>query len=94
MIATWCQREETPEVPLTAQDKDALQFLYDEWAHPYFVSKEQYGRLLQARSSYAPGSFLFDLFHNNSERSWDIMTNILTIKSRTAVQLVLPCTTS
>jgi len=44
-IATWCQREETKENPFSENDKARLQFLYDEWAHPYFVSKEQYGRI-------------------------------------------------
>jgi MPBQ/MSBQ methyltransferase len=43
VIATWCQRDETPEAPLTEDDKSRLQFLYDEWAHPYFISKEKYG---------------------------------------------------
>ncbi|CAK0756391.1 hypothetical protein CVIRNUC_002451 [Coccomyxa viridis] len=47
VIATWCQREGTPGRPLTAKDKAALQFLYDEWAHPYFVSVQEYGRLLE-----------------------------------------------
>jgi MPBQ/MSBQ methyltransferase len=45
VIATWCQREETPQKPFTEDDKSRLQFLYDEWAHPYFVSKEEYGRI-------------------------------------------------
>lgn len=48
VIATWCQRDETPEKPLTDDEKSRLQFLYDEWAHPYFVSKEEYGRLAQS----------------------------------------------
>ncbi|CAL5227341.1 g10286 [Coccomyxa viridis] len=47
VIATWCQREETPDRPFTPKDKAALQFLYDEWAHPYFVSVQEYGRLLE-----------------------------------------------
>ena len=47
MIATWCQREETPERPFSEADRAALQFLYDEWAHPYFVSVQHYGRLLE-----------------------------------------------
>ena len=47
VIATWCQREETPDRPFTPKDKSALQFLYDEWAHPYFVSVQEYGRLLE-----------------------------------------------
>jgi len=46
-VATWCQREETPENPLTAEDKDNLQFLYDEWAHPHFISYEEYGRIME-----------------------------------------------
>ncbi len=55
MIATWCQREETPERPLSGADKAALQFLYDEWAHPFFVSVQHYGRLLEVgRSDLAP----------------------------------------
>lgn len=49
VIATWCQREVTPANPFTASDKERLQFLYDEWAHPYFISKEEYGRLVQVR---------------------------------------------
>ncbi len=47
VIATWCQREESPDRPFTPKDKAALQFLYDEWAHPYFVSVQEYGRLLE-----------------------------------------------
>lgn len=46
-VATWCQREETPETPLTQEDKDNLQFLYDEWAHPYFISFEEYARIME-----------------------------------------------
>ena len=49
MIATWCQREAPPERPFSAQERSALQFLYDEWAHPFFVSVQEYGRLLEVR---------------------------------------------
>ncbi|GAX75873.1 hypothetical protein CEUSTIGMA_g3316.t1 [Chlamydomonas eustigma] len=45
VIACWCQREETPEKPLTEQEKKELKFLYDEWAHPYFISIEEFERL-------------------------------------------------
>jgi MPBQ/MSBQ methyltransferase len=47
VIATWCQRKETPSSPFTDKDRADLQFLYDEWAHPYFVSVEEYGCLLE-----------------------------------------------
>ena len=40
VIATWCQRHAPPE--LTAVEKSKLQFLYDEWAHPYFISIKDY----------------------------------------------------
>ncbi len=48
VLATWCQREagggRAP--PLNDSERAALQFLYDEWAHPFFISVEAYGRLL------------------------------------------------
>ncbi|KAG2492299.1 hypothetical protein HYH03_009539 [Edaphochlamys debaryana] len=46
VIACWCQREEGSR-PFTEQDKADLQFLYDEWAHPYFISIEEFGRLMR-----------------------------------------------
>ena len=52
VIATWCQREEPPA--FTARERAALQFLYDEWAHPFFVSVQEYGRLLEVRRSLLP----------------------------------------
>lgn len=52
-IATWCQREETTDNPLSDKDKADLQFLYDEWAHPFFISYEEYGRLLQGTGQFA-----------------------------------------
>eukprot|EP00884_Botryococcus_braunii_P011258 jgi/Botrbrau1/20132/Bobra.0173s0034.1 len=52
VLATWCQREETPDNPLTETDKNNLQFLYDEWAHPYFISIEAYKRLMEGTGQY------------------------------------------
>jgi len=45
VIATWCQRHAPPE--LTAEEKGKLQFLYDEWAHPYFISIKDYCALAE-----------------------------------------------
>ncbi|KAK3284469.1 hypothetical protein CYMTET_6474 [Cymbomonas tetramitiformis] len=50
VIATWCQREEGNS-PFTEDDKENLRFLYEEWAHPYFVSKEEYVRLMEGTGS-------------------------------------------
>lgn len=30
--------------PFSNKEKDDLQFLYDEWAHPFFISKEEFVR--------------------------------------------------
>ena len=51
VIATWCQRETPPE--FTEKEKSNLQFLYEEWAHPYFISYEEYERLLQGTGAMA-----------------------------------------
>lgn len=37
-----------PDPPSCSEsDRERLQFLYEEWAHPYFVSKEEYGRIME-----------------------------------------------
>jgi MPBQ/MSBQ methyltransferase len=41
------QREGTPQAPLSDQEKKELQFLYDEWAHPYFISIQEFGRIME-----------------------------------------------
>lgn len=64
VIATWCQREETPDRPFTPKDKSALQFLYDEWAHPYFVSVQEYGRLLEVSHDYIAKHLLMGMVHS------------------------------
>lgn len=51
VVATWCQREETADHPLSEKDKKDLQFLYDEWAHPYFISIEEYKRIIEVGGS-------------------------------------------
>jgi MPBQ/MSBQ methyltransferase len=47
VIACWCQREETPARPLTDDDKARLKFLYEEWAHPFFISMQEFCRLME-----------------------------------------------
>lgn len=45
VFATWCQRETPPE--FTPAERDTLDFLYGEWTHPYFISIEEYSRLME-----------------------------------------------
>jgi len=47
VIATWCQREEGNR-PFSAQERKTLDYLYGEWTHPYFISIEEYARIMQA----------------------------------------------
>merc|ERR1711871_1335330 len=46
VMATWCQRDDkSPQPPFSAKDRRDLQYLYEEWSHPYFISKEAYRQL-------------------------------------------------
>mmetsp|Transcript_27787 Transcript_27787/g.39764 ORF Transcript_27787/g.39764 Transcript_27787/m.39764 type:complete len:381 (-) Transcript_27787:894-2036(-) len=47
VMATWCQRDDS-KIPFTKKDKKDLQFLYEEWTHPYFISIEAYKNLIDA----------------------------------------------
>lgn len=47
VMATWCQRDDR-EVPFDDKDKRDLNFLYEEWTHPYFISIEQYKEIIDA----------------------------------------------
>lgn len=67
-IATWCQREETPEAPFSDKDRADLQFLYDEWAHPYFISYEHYGRMLEGTGAF--DSIVTDDWTDETLPSW------------------------
>jgi len=48
-VATWCQRDTPPE--FTQEEKDRLQYLYDEWSHPHFISYEEYQRIMEKTGS-------------------------------------------
>jgi len=45
VVATWCQRESPPE--FTPKERKTLDYLYGEWTHPYFISIEEYERIMQ-----------------------------------------------
>ena len=45
VMATWCQRDDR-EVPFSKKDERDLNFLYEEWTHPYFISIEAYKELI------------------------------------------------
>jgi len=45
VVATWCQRETPPE--FNPKERKTLDYLYGEWTHPYFISIEEYGRIME-----------------------------------------------
>jgi len=45
VIATWCQREEPPA--FNDKERATLDYLYGEWTHPYFISIQEYARLME-----------------------------------------------
>lgn len=51
VIATWCQRSTPPD--FTTRELVNLRYLYEEWAHPYFVSIEEYVRLMEGTEKMA-----------------------------------------
>mmetsp|Transcript_17996 Transcript_17996/g.24933 ORF Transcript_17996/g.24933 Transcript_17996/m.24933 type:complete len:376 (+) Transcript_17996:67-1194(+) len=47
VMATWCQRDDRDK-PFTEKDERDLNYLYEEWTHPYFISIEKYAELIDA----------------------------------------------
>lgn len=49
VIACWCQREAgvNGAPPLSSQEQEELNFLYEEWAHPFFISIQEFCRLME-----------------------------------------------
>ena len=45
VIATWCQRNTPPD--FTTRELVNLRYLYEEWAHPYFISISDYAMLVK-----------------------------------------------
>jgi len=43
-VATWCQRQDPPA--FTEGELAELDYLYKEWSHPFFISKEKYARIM------------------------------------------------
>lgn len=35
--------------PLSSQEQQELNFLYEEWAHPFFISIQEFCRLMEVR---------------------------------------------
>src|SRR3546814_20837421 len=46
VVATWCQRD-SRSLPFTAAERAELQYLYDEWTHPFFISIEDYADIMR-----------------------------------------------
>lgn len=45
VVATWCERD--PDPPFNAEERTTLNFLYEEWSHPYFISYNKYAELMR-----------------------------------------------
>jgi MPBQ/MSBQ methyltransferase len=45
VMACWSQRDDT-ELPFDRRDKRDLQYLYEEWTHPYFISIKDFQKLI------------------------------------------------
>eukprot|EP01084_Bolivina_argentea_P158575 276211_1 len=45
IVATWCQRDEAG-APLTVKEQSKLEYLYNHWSHPPFVSINEYYQIM------------------------------------------------
>eukprot|EP00977_Amphora_coffeiformis_P003225 scaffold597_cov176-Amphora_coffeaeformis.AAC.31 len=45
VMACWSQRDDSV-VPFSKKDKRDLQYLYEEWTHPYFISIQDFKKLI------------------------------------------------
>jgi MPBQ/MSBQ methyltransferase len=45
VMACWSQRDDS-ETPFDQRDKRDLQYLYEEWTHPYFISIKDFRKLI------------------------------------------------
>uniref|UniRef100_A0A7S1EXV6 Methyltransferase domain-containing protein n=1 Tax=Noctiluca scintillans TaxID=2966 RepID=A0A7S1EXV6_NOCSC len=52
VVATWCERD--PDPPFTPEDRTNLDFLYQEWSHPFFISINSYKDLMEGTGMLEP----------------------------------------
>lgn len=53
VMACWCQRDDS-ERPFDARDKRDLQYLYEEWTHPFFVSIGTFAKMIDETNAMGP----------------------------------------
>ena len=46
VMACWSQRDDS-EIPFDKRDRRDLQYLYEEWTHPYFISVPGWAKIMQ-----------------------------------------------
>lgn len=53
VMACWSQRDDTDR-PFDERDKRDLQYLYEEWTHPYFISVKDFAKLIDDTGVMGP----------------------------------------
>ena len=53
VMACWCQRDDS-EVPFDKRDQRDLNYLYEEWTHPFFVSIKTFASLVDDTGMMGP----------------------------------------
>mmetsp|Transcript_40595 Transcript_40595/g.161007 ORF Transcript_40595/g.161007 Transcript_40595/m.161007 type:complete len:104 (+) Transcript_40595:983-1294(+) len=80
IVACWCQRETPPK--FSRDERSRLQFLYDEWSHPFFISIEQFARFMKGtgrleRVSGTGFAFYFDDLDTASTTEMEDLCGVL-----------------
>lgn len=53
VMACWSQRDDS-EIPFDTRDQRDLQYLYEEWTHPYFISVKDWAQLMKDTGVMGP----------------------------------------
>ncbi len=85
IVATWCQRDETVAL-LIAKERSKLDFLYNHWSHPPFISINEYFQIMN-NISELNNTALGD-WTNETLPSWRHALVIGTVKPWTWIPII------
>lgn len=69
VMACWSQRDDR-DLPFDKRDKRDLQYLYEEWTHPYFICIREWKELMEGTGLVTPGTVKTANWVNETIASW------------------------
>jgi len=69
VMACWSQRDDR-DLPFDKRDKRDLQYLYEEWTHPYFICIREWKELMEGTGMVTPGTVKTANWVDETIASW------------------------